>query len=77
MCSGSTREKDKERSRALGAVGYLAKPVRFDQLQPIITKSTHLRLAPDAGGPPFSFASPDAKVVMEGLERVKGIEPSS
>jgi signal transduction histidine kinase len=55
MCSGSTREKDKERSRALGAVGYLAKPVRLEQLQPIIAKSSGIRLAPDPAGPPTLF----------------------
>jgi CheY-like chemotaxis protein len=52
MCSGSTREKNKERSRALGAVGYLAKPVRLEQLQPIIAKSSGIRLAPDPAGSP-------------------------
>jgi CheY-like chemotaxis protein len=36
MCSGSTREEDKTRSRALGAIAYLVKTVRFEALQPII-----------------------------------------
>jgi signal transduction histidine kinase len=53
MCSGSTREKDKERSRALGAIGYLNKPVRFEHLQPIIAKSSGIGLAQDAAGPPI------------------------
>jgi signal transduction histidine kinase len=53
MCSGSPREKDKERSRTLGAIGYLTKPVRFEHLQPIIAKSSGIRLAQDAPGPPI------------------------
>jgi signal transduction histidine kinase len=53
MCSGSKREKDKERSRALGAIGYLAKPVRFEHLQPIIAKSPGIRLAEEATGQPI------------------------
>jgi signal transduction histidine kinase len=52
MCSGSTREKDKERSRALGALGYLDKPVRFGDLQPIIANSSRIRLVFDAAGSP-------------------------
>jgi signal transduction histidine kinase len=52
MCSGSTRESDKNRSRALGAIGYLAKPVHFEQLKPIIAMSSGLCLAPAEGGPP-------------------------
>jgi signal transduction histidine kinase len=50
MCSGSAREKDKEKSRALGAIGYLAKPVRLEYLKPIIAKSSAICLAPDATG---------------------------
>jgi CheY-like chemotaxis protein len=52
MCSGSTREKDVARSRALGALGYLAKPVRFEHLQPIIARSASLRLAESGAGQP-------------------------
>lgn len=52
MCSGSTRERDVERSRSLGALGYLAKPVRFEHLQPIIAKSTRIRLAESSAGQP-------------------------
>jgi signal transduction histidine kinase len=53
MCSGSPREKDKERSRKLGAIGYLTKPVRFEHLQPIIAESSTIHLAKDATGPPI------------------------
>jgi CheY-like chemotaxis protein len=52
MCSGSMREKDKERARVLGAVGYLAKPVRFEHLQPVIANSPGIRLIVDAAGWP-------------------------
>ncbi len=53
MCSGSTREKDMERSRKLGAIGYLAKPVRFEHLQPVIAQSTRVRLAQNGAGRPL------------------------
>jgi signal transduction histidine kinase len=52
MCSGSTLEKDKQRARALGAIGLLTKPVRFEQLQPMIAKSNSMRLASGAAGKP-------------------------
>jgi signal transduction histidine kinase len=51
MCSGSTREEDRSRSHALGAVAYLAKPVRFEQLQPIIAAAAGVQLVQDDGGP--------------------------
>jgi signal transduction histidine kinase len=52
MCSGSAREKDTERSTALGAIGYLAKPLRFDHLQHVIAKSRHIGLTWGTDGPP-------------------------
>jgi signal transduction histidine kinase len=52
MCSGSTLEKDKQRANALGAIGMLTKPVRFEQLQAMIANSSGVRLAPDATGKP-------------------------
>jgi CheY-like chemotaxis protein len=53
MCSGSTRERDKERSRSLGAIGYLIKPVRFEHLRPMIAKAPGTGLPQeDAAGPP-------------------------
>jgi signal transduction histidine kinase len=48
MCSGSTREEDKSRSRALGARAYLAKTVRFGQLEPVIAAIAGIRLTLDA-----------------------------
>jgi signal transduction histidine kinase len=50
MCSGSTLEAEKARARALGAVAYLAKTVRFDQLEPVLEAAPGVRLAPDADG---------------------------
>jgi signal transduction histidine kinase len=52
MCSGSTLEKDRQRASALGAIGLLTKPVRFEHLQPMIAKSNAMRLMPDAAGKP-------------------------
>jgi len=52
MCSGSTLEKDKQRARALGAIGLLTKPVRLEQLRPMIAKSGGMCLTPDAAGKP-------------------------
>jgi signal transduction histidine kinase len=53
MCSGSRRDKDMELARNLGAVGYLAKPVRFEHLQPIIAKASGLRLTEGGAGQPI------------------------
>ena len=53
MYSGSTREKDKERSRSLGAIGYLTKPMLFEHLLPIIAKAPGIGLErEDEAGPP-------------------------
>jgi signal transduction histidine kinase len=50
MCSGSTWEKDKERARALGAAGYVTKPVFLEKLQPIIAKASNIRIFQDDAG---------------------------
>jgi CheY-like chemotaxis protein len=50
MCSGSTREAEKARSRALGAVAYLVKTVRFEALQPIIAAVAGVQLILDEDG---------------------------
>jgi CheY-like chemotaxis protein/two-component sensor histidine kinase len=51
MCTGSSYDKDMERSAELGAVAYLVKPVTFDQLEEIIDKSpTHLQLQKENTG---------------------------
>jgi len=39
MCTGSIHDKDRERSRALGAIGYLTKPVDFAKFKSIINTS--------------------------------------
>jgi two-component system CheB/CheR fusion protein len=50
MCSGSTREEDMSRSRALGAMAYLPKTVRFEQLEPIIAAIAGVRFTVNADG---------------------------
>ena len=50
MCSGSTLETEKARARALGAIAYLVKPVRFERFEPILATAPGVRLAPDADG---------------------------
>jgi len=50
MCSGSKREEDKIRSRELGAVAYLVKTVRFEQLKPVIAALDGVRLTLDENG---------------------------
>ncbi len=36
MCTGSTYDEDQRKAKALGAAGYLVKPVTFEQLEPVI-----------------------------------------
>jgi len=36
MCTGSTYDDDMRRAKALGAAGYLVKPVTFGQLEPVL-----------------------------------------
>jgi signal transduction histidine kinase len=50
MCSGSTWDKDEQRARALGAIGYLVKPPLLENLRPIIAKASNIRLVQDAAG---------------------------
>jgi len=50
MHSGSTYEQDKERSRALGAVGYLEKPASLGKLRPIVDRLAGLRVIEASGG---------------------------
>jgi signal transduction histidine kinase len=50
MCSGSTWEKDKERAHALGAAGYVTKPVFLEKLQPVIAKASNIRIFQDDSG---------------------------
>jgi signal transduction histidine kinase len=68
MCSGSTWEKDKERACALGAVGYLTKPVFFEDLQPIIAKCSGIHLSHEDAGLPILMRVAPRKGVMEHLK---------
>jgi signal transduction histidine kinase len=52
MCSGSTWDRDRDRARALGAIGYLTKPPRFADLRPVIAGAPGLHLCNDAAGKP-------------------------
>jgi signal transduction histidine kinase len=57
MCTTSSYDKDMERARALGAVGYVTKPPEPDALKPILSALSHLRFENDAtGGALFRFA---------------------
>jgi CheY-like chemotaxis protein len=53
MCSGSTREKDRERARVLGAVGYLTKPPYLRDLKSIFPSCIGIRLVDQVVGPPI------------------------
>jgi two-component system CheB/CheR fusion protein len=44
MCTGSTHEEDRQRSRSLGAVGYMVKPPSQEKLEPILENVPSLRL---------------------------------
>ncbi len=50
MCTGSEYEKDRERARALGTVGYLVKPPQFDELRPLLEHVPALHLSREDGG---------------------------
>jgi len=52
MQTGSIYEKDKERARVLGAVGYIEKPVKFQALVTALDSVTSVRLVPAEGAPP-------------------------
>jgi two-component system CheB/CheR fusion protein len=44
MCTGSTYEKDFSRAREMGAVGYIVKPIQFDEFADVISKTQLLQL---------------------------------
>lgn len=50
VCTGSTYERDKERARALGAVGYLLKPIDLDDFASIVDRVVGLRLEENGDG---------------------------
>jgi signal transduction histidine kinase len=47
MCSGSIYDKDMDRAMALGAAGYIVKPIEFSKLKAIIETNTALRFQHD------------------------------
>lgn len=50
MCSGSTYDRDMDRARDLGAIGYVVKPPWFDKLLPILQAAPNVRLERDGAG---------------------------
>lgn len=46
MCTGSIYDKDMERARTLGVVGYITKPVEFDKLKEILEHHEVFQLCP-------------------------------
>jgi len=44
MCTGSTYDKDVDRAKALGVVGYLIKPVEFSKLKLVIDEAPDFQL---------------------------------
>lgn len=50
MCTGSTYDKDMQRAKALGALGYITKPVDFDRLKSIIDTIGTVRLQEEERG---------------------------
>ncbi|MFT3686357.1 MAG: response regulator [Phycisphaerales bacterium] len=50
MYTGSDYEKDKERAKSLGAIGYVLKPANFDDIIPFIKSVPTLRLRPQSDG---------------------------
>lgn len=50
MCTGSSYNKDKERAKSLGAVGYMIKPPVFDDMKPMLEHIPGLQLSVAGGG---------------------------
>ena len=46
MCSTSAYEIDKQMATAMGAAGYLTKPLQFEQIKTILEQDAHFRLCP-------------------------------
>ena len=68
ICSTSGYDKDMERAKALGAIGYLAKPAELDKLKPFLERIVRLRLSADDQGHVLSRAAmPDAATVVSDL----------
>lgn len=50
MCTGSTYDKDMQRAKELGAIGYLTKPVAFEVLKTIIDENSAVQICRDNSG---------------------------
>jgi signal transduction histidine kinase len=50
MCTTSGYDKDVDQARALGASGYLQKPIDLPQLRPALDKIAHIRVSPTEHG---------------------------
>ena len=50
MCTGSIYDKDMEKAKSLGAVGYLVKPLKFDMLKMVIEHTASLKLNKEGDG---------------------------
>ena len=48
--AGSTYDQDMARAKALGASGYITKPVEFDELKSIVGKASNVRFFQEANG---------------------------
>ncbi|MBL8549988.1 MAG: hybrid sensor histidine kinase/response regulator [Hyphomonadaceae bacterium] len=52
MCSGSTQDRDVRRAAELGALGYLSKPPKFDQLRSILEEAQGFHFESDGAMAP-------------------------
>jgi len=50
MCTGSSYDKDMKKARALGAIGYLTKPIDFSQLKSVIDETGIVELCQTSDG---------------------------
>jgi CheY-like chemotaxis protein len=50
VCSTSSYDRDMERAKDLGALGYLVKPAAFETLRPLLDRASGLRLVREGGG---------------------------
>jgi CheY-like chemotaxis protein len=50
ICSTSGYDKDMERAKKLGALGYIVKPAEFDKLKPFLDRVSNLQLVQEDAG---------------------------
>lgn len=63
ICSTSGYDKDMERAKALGAIGYLAKPASLEKLKPFIARIDCIRLMEREGSHLLLRAAPTGEPV--------------